>query len=297
MTFYIGDQKFRYGVNSEKGLFRAANEDMALIVTDFVRDYPQACIENGIQKSPFVLFAIFDGHDGVRAARYAAQYLPVALMSRWRTEKNISLCVQSAIADIEHQILQKGFDDGTTALILIIFPDGKYYIANIGDCEGIIVYQPVRLSERHRRPLIRKEPLYSGEPHNLARNPEEICRISMEGGEIIDHRLCLRFPNGEIFKLLALSRALGDRLFKSSTPLSCTPEITERRLTGYEDMIIMACDGLWDVFSIDDVFDVVRVCQDKKLSIKEIIQVLTTLAYQRGSTDNITIIILSFENK
>ena len=293
MTFPIGSQKMRYGVGSEKGIYRQHNEDIALIVTDFIRDYPQVCVENGITKNPFVLFAIFDGHGGARAARFAGQHLPSFLLSRWRHEKNLAVCLRLALIDVETNFLHQGQDDGTTALVLLITPEGKCYIANIGDCEGMIIYQPLKISDRHLRPLIRKEPLYPTNPHNLSKSPEEICRITADGGEIIDNRLCLRFPNGDIYNLLAVSRAIGDRLFKKRTPLIVFPDICERRFTGYEEIILLACDGLWDALNIDDVFQILTVCKEKKLSLSEMVQVLTNIAYQRGSQDNITIIIIS----
>jgi protein phosphatase 2C family protein 2/3 len=305
------------GYVSEKGDHRKQNEDVILIVTDFLSQYPKECRELGIKHNPFATFAIFDGHGGPRAAMFAQQHLPRILLTRFReTMKCSDLGLGSAgsssnlssiglgvdlnkilyqsILDIERLFLRTGWEDGTTALVALISNDGRFVVANVGDCEGLLIYQPLRLADRYFRPLVRKEPLYPFAPHNLNRNPSEICRITENKGEIIDHRLCLRTPDGQIQGLLAVSRAIGDRAFKGKTPISAFPDLQERKLTGYEESIIMACDGLWDVLTAEDVFIAVEKCKERGCSPVETAQLLVNLAYQNGSTDNVTVIVIFF---
>lgn len=283
------------GYVSEKGHYRKQNEDVVLIITDFLTQYPKECHEFSIKENPFALFAVFDGHGGAKAALFTQEHLPRRILLRSRETTDHSQLLRQSIIDIERLFLQTGFEDGTTALITIIAQDGRFTVANLGDCEGLLVYQPLHLADRHHRPLIRKEPLYSFAPHNLNRSPSEICRVTEAKGEIIDHRLCLRNSEGKVLSLLAVSRAIGDRVFKRKTPISSFPDIQERKLTGFEDSIVMACDGLWDVLSHEDIFLAVEKCRERDLNPVDTAQLLITLAYQSGSTDNVTAIVIFFE--
>ena len=54
---------------------------------------------------------------------------------------------------------------------------------------------------------------------------------------------------------LAVSRALGDFQFKARSDLdasqqrvSCVPDIKIVERTKEDDILILACDGLWDVY-------------------------------------------------
>ena len=285
----------RSGYVSEKGNHRKQNEDVAVIITNFLSQYPHECRSEGIVENPFSVYAVFDGHGGQRASLFASRNLPKVLLRRCRQERELSLILRYSILDLERMFLQTGYEDGTTALIVLITPDGRCAVANLGDCEGLLIYQPLRLADRHLRPLFRKESLYPFDPHNLNRSPIEICRVTAERGEIVDRRLCLRNENGEIVSLLAISRAIGDRDFKGKTPLSANPDIIERKLTGFEESMIIACDGLWDALNKDDVFSIVEKARDMNLDPVEIAQLLITMGYQHGSTDNITVIVILFD--
>ena len=57
--------------------------------------------------------------------------------------------------------------------------------------------------------------------------------------------------------MLAVSRAIGDAPFKGCGVISC-PDVFEVDPTGV-DFVVLACDGLWDVFSIEEVQLIVQV--------------------------------------
>ena len=64
---------------------------------------------------------------------------------------------------------------------------------------------------------------------------------------------------------LAVSRALGDFDYKKRTDLgpqqqkvSCFPEIKIVERTTRDDVLLLACDGLWDVYSSEDAIAEVR---------------------------------------
>jgi len=135
---------------------------------------------------------------------------------------------------------------------------------------------------------------------------------------------------------LAVSRAIGDRDFKaafnSSTEttansegepswdcplflpypdshsrkfkgdlISAIPEIRSVRVSpnGYVDeFLLLACDGLWDVMDPDDAVRVTRgLLLGKKWPAKKAAARLAELAIHLGSSDNITVIVISFKKQ
>ena len=87
-------------------------------------------------------------------------------------------------------------------------------------------------------------------------NPGEHSRILNAGGFVEFDRV-----NGN----LALSRAIGDFEFKQGTTLpaeeqivTAEPEIVSHTATGEEEFLVLACDGIWDCLSNQQVVDIVR---------------------------------------
>lgn len=88
-------------------------------------------------------------------------------------------------------------------------------------------------------------------------NKSETSRIVAAGGFVEFGRV-----NGN----LALSRALGDFEFKQSTHLdpehqivTADPDITVHDHDENDEFIVIACDGIWDVLSSQQVIDYVRL--------------------------------------
>jgi len=70
---------------------------------------------------------------------------------------------------------------------------------------------------------------------------------------------------GRVNGNLALSRAFGDFDFKRNPELppeqqivTSNPEITERPITPDDEFVVLACDGIWDVLSNQQVVNFVR---------------------------------------
>lgn len=70
---------------------------------------------------------------------------------------------------------------------------------------------------------------------------------------------------------LNLSRAIGDHAYKKKPSLSAEeqaitalPDIQTLTLTDQDDFMIIACDGIWNFMSSQDVVDFVRLRLDKK---------------------------------
>uniref|UniRef100_A0A8D8YI62 protein-serine/threonine phosphatase n=1 Tax=Cacopsylla melanoneura TaxID=428564 RepID=A0A8D8YI62_9HEMI len=145
-----------------------------------------------------------------------------------------------------------GMDSGCTAVV-VLFVDNQIYIANAGDSRAVLCRgtTALDLSEDHK-----------------PEDDVERARIVKAGGEVT--------PDGRVNGGLNLSRALGDHSYKQTTslPLSdqmitALPDVTVQTLQPDDQFIIIACDGIWNSLSSQEVVDFVRERidkPDKKLS-------------------------------
>ncbi len=129
---------------------------------------------------------------------------------------------------------------GTTA-VCVILKDKKIYCGNVGDSRVIA-------SVRGRVQNLS----YDHKPNNEL----ETKRILAAGGWVEFNRV-----NGN----LALSRALGDFVFKKNDTkkaedqiVTAYPDVEVKDLTPDHEFMLLACDGIWDVLSNEEVLEFVR---------------------------------------
>lgn len=189
-------------------------------------------------------FAVYDGHGGAKIADYAGKHLHKYVINRDEyREGNVGDALKKAFLELDDVMLDEESlrteQSGSTAITIII-KDKTLYCANIGDSRAIgsVNNSLEKLSWDHK-------------PNNV----EEYERITDAGGWVDCNRV-----NGN----LALSRAFGDYMFKrnSSRPaeeqiVTAYPDIVERPVTPDWDFLVLACDGIWDVMSDDDVLNYV----------------------------------------
>jgi len=127
-------------------------------------------------------------------------------------------------------------------------------------------------------------------------NDSETKRIVAAGGWVEFNRV-----NGN----LALSRALGDFIFKKNDRKSAEeqivtayPDVIMRDLTASHEFIIMACDGIWDVMSNQEVVQFVRarIAQRAEPSVicEDLLNTCLAPDAQMGGLgcDNMTVILI-----
>lgn len=178
-------------------------------------------------------FSVFDGHGGSIVAKYASKHLHKYVIQRPEFPEDIPAALKQGFLDIDNAMLNeeqiKEQMAGSTAICCLI-RENKLYCANSGDSRAIACRngQLVILSNDHK-----------------PNNPEEMDRIYNAGGWVEFNRV-----NGN----LALSRALGDFLFKRNQLISpeqqivtALPEVTVHDLNEEWDFIVLGCDGIWDV--------------------------------------------------
>ncbi|XP_024393465.1 probable protein phosphatase 2C 60 isoform X2 [Physcomitrium patens] len=175
-----------------------------------------------------------------------------------------------------------GPSSGSTAVVALI-RSNKLFVANAGDSRCIMSRrgQAVNLSVDHKPELeLEKE------------------RINKAGGFIHGGRV-----NGS----LNLTRAIGDMEFKYQTNLApdkqivtCCPDIREEDLGPDVEFIVLACDGIWDVMSSQQVVDFVRKRLTTANTLSSICEdildnCLSPSTRQQEGCDNMSIIIVQFK--
>jgi len=168
--------------------------------------------------------------------------------------------------------------------------DDRVYVANCGDAEIVVGTSGAdnTQSSDNNSPA---SP-YSATCLTIKHKPmdeSERERIQAAGGFVIF---------GRVGGTLAVSRAFGDRPFKapySRTPadlVTVEPFTASTPLTEQHEFMVVACDGLYDVFSYADVADFVGKLKDQDKSPKQIAEELVDAALDRGSMDNVTAIVV-----
>ena len=69
-------------------------------------------------------------------------------------------------------------------------------------------------------------------------------------------------------------------------------ELTER-----DEFLVLACDGLWDVFSDKKVVELVRAYKAEHRTLRGSPTFLRDLALQSGSMDNITVLVIDLTSQ
>lgn len=129
---------------------------------------------------------------------------------------------------------------GCTAVAAVV-RRGTITVANSGDSRAVMCRRgrAVELSFDHKPD-----------------NPSELQRISRAGGFV---------RNGRVSGCLALSRSLGDlglkrngALTASQQMITAMPDVIVEAVTEEDEFLVLACDGIWEMRSSQEVVDFVR---------------------------------------
>lgn len=235
----------------------------------------------------YASFGVCDGHGDVKynalvpvdsgkvVAEYAAQQIPIKLAkyieAPYSSPKEV---FTNVFADVDIGLEKDSkFKGGGACVTMATVYENTLYTANAGDCRIVLakrtpvpfgVWSAVRLTKDHKPD-----------------DPDETARIKKLGGAVY---------SGRLLGKLGVSRALGDHEFRPY--ISRVPDVTETKLARNMYALIIACDGLWDVVDDSEAVQVLSKNSDK--DAKQQAQLLVNLAVSKGSTDNITVMIVRF---
>ncbi len=109
------------------------------------------------------------------------------------------------------------------------FYHNSLFVSNLGDCRAV-------LSRTGGMTLDLSVDQKPG-------NPKEIARIVERNGFV---------TRGRVLGVLGVARAFGNirlKMGKGGASVSVSPEIMRHNLVEGDDLLILACDGLWDVLT------------------------------------------------
>ncbi|KAI5336774.1 hypothetical protein L3X38_016043 [Prunus dulcis] len=268
-------------------------------------------------------FGIYDGHGGPQVANYCSKRLHLALAEelgvikddlsdgtlgesqqvQW--EKAFTNCFQRVDDEIEGKVSgniiksdgnasEASFEPiapetvGSTAVVALVC-SSHIIVANCGDSRAVLCRgkQAIALSVDHK-----------------PNREDEYARIEAAGGKVI------QWNGHRVFGVLAMSRSIGDRYLKPW--IIPEPEVMNVPRARDDECLILASDGLWDVMTNEEVCEVARrriLLWHKKNGVtalaergagvdpaaQEAAAYLSTLALQKGSRDNISVIVVDLK--
>lgn len=263
-------------------------------------------------------FGVYDGHGGSQVASYCRERIHLALAeemevakrgfrngSSWsngkeQLEKAFSNCflkVDDEVCGVSRSM--NGSDPsliesmapetvGSTAVVGLVCST-HIIIANCGDSRAVLYRgkETVPLSVDHK-----------------PNREDECARIEAAGGRVI------LWDGFRVCGVLAMSRAIGDRYLKPS--IIPDPEVVFFPRAKEDECLILASDGLWDVVTNEEACDMARrriLLWHKKNgdnlpaergegadpAAQAAADYLSKLALQRGSRDNISVIVIDLK--
>jgi len=237
--------------------FRRTMEDAHIVCDAFGEDKTQG------------YFAIYDGHGGRNAVEYTVDHLHLNFQEELKTNTDPKEALKQSFLKTDREIGERKIDSsGSTAVVAFIRrTEGKLYVANCGDARAVLGAsgKASRLSHDHK-----------------GTDEGEVKRITDLGGFVVLNRV-----NG----VLAVTRAFGDfnmKEFVTADPFITTTDLPD---DSQEAILILACDGLWDVVSDQEAVDFV-VSRIGKHSIQQVSEMLLHHALDSGSTDNVSIMVI-----
>ena len=210
-------------------------------------------------------FAIFDGHGGPDVALYCADHLHRVIAHMLKENGNVEDVIVQAFAEVNKKAAAQHQYIGCTAAVVLVMQN-IVYAANVGDSRIVLVEngRAVRISVDHK-----------------TSDPEEAKRVIERGGHIVQ---------GRLEGVLAVTRAIGDGALAPA--ISCEPHLKRfKRRDGTR--LIIACDGIWDVIKDEEAAEIIK----KRANAAEAARVLKDEALQRGTTDNVTCVVVNLTPK
>lgn len=244
-----------------------------------------------VDTSPkFAMYGVFDGHGGDAAASLAQSCLPQAIVEStlWAQGDTVG-AIRAGFKKIDEMILDEakktGFHESGTAATVAVIRGNKLFLANVGDAMAILCRngQALMLTTLHR-----------------AENPKEHIRVENDGGVIVRSRVHHPSWNGQMVNI-EITRSLGDAYFKAyeftkglCSGIISEPDVCTVVLRSGDEFLLVASDGFWDVVPPSHAVTFVRNMIQHKRNLDFICKELTQMALVRGTTDNVTVLLVHF---
>ncbi|KAL8235282.1 hypothetical protein R6Q59_021382 [Mikania micrantha] len=292
---------------------------MKIPVKMLVGDHVIDGINSNLNELTAHFFGVYDGHGGCQVADYCRDRVHSALQEEIKVTKqelikgtmNETVQVQweetfincfktvdsevggktSRIVNGSNAISEPVAPEtvGSTAVVALIC-SSHVIVANCGDSRAVLYRgkEAIALSSDHK-----------------PNREDEYARIEAADGKVI------QWNGHRVFGVLAMSRSIGDGYLKPW--IIPEPEVTITPRAREDECLILASDGLWDVISNQEACEVAKkriLIWHKKnglsverrgeggtdLAAQAAADYLTKLALQKGSIDNISVIVVDLKS-
>ena len=265
--------------------------------------------------APGVVYAaVFDGHGGSSAAEYCASHLHLSIDASacGTAGADVEATLKAAFERANHGFLDAtatpshgnvSVDDalggdvsGTTACVVVSVLEPStgacvIHVAHVGDSRALLC--GVSGSGSAEGSLSVEALTADHSPDSAA----EAARIEAAGGEIFDAEDGCggRVVGSDGVSMLQVSRSIGDRLFKCTSPplVPCAPDTAHATVGAAErarappPFVLLASDGVWESMSEREAAQLVCMRLAARASVHEAAAALCDEALRRGSEDNL----------
>lgn len=201
---------------------------------------------------------------------------------------NIAGAIEQVFVNMDSELRTENIDAGTTAVIALV-DQTRIIVANLGDSRCVLS------REQRQYPLSNDhKPHKRTEARRALKAGFRVTECAGEPARILssDNRMAL-----------AVSRTLGDFEFKNSPDLapqeqavSCVPDVLIQERDPKDEFMVLASDGLWDVFQN---WDVVRFIHSHLRTHKQgyaaACEALVQECIRRGTVDNVTVVLVNLQ--
>ncbi|XP_027359014.1 probable protein phosphatase 2C 6 [Abrus precatorius] len=272
-------------------------------------------VSENTKYSPAHFFGVYDGHGGCQVANYCREHLHSVLVDeieaaqpsldekngRDNWEDQWKKAFSNCFHKVDDEVGGVGADNGASVeslapetagstAVVAILSQTHITVANCGDSRAVLCRG--------------KEALPLSNDHKPNRE-DELERIEAAGGRVI------QWNGYRVLGVLAVSRSIGDRYLKPW--IIAEPEVKCVHRDKNDECLILASDGLWDVMTNEEACDIARkriLLWHKKnannVSTEQYhdgvdpaahyaAESLSRLALQRGSRDNISVIVIDLK--
>jgi len=223
-------------------------------------------------------YAVYDGHGGSDTSKALQPIVHKCIVDSTSFQSgNFEQSLRDGYEAADKKVIPVCEKSGSTG-VSVMLVGNTLYSANIGDSEAVLgrnignakspQYEPTLLTYKH-----------------LANDDNEKTRITGLGGMIIF---------GRLFGSLAVSRSFGDKEYKEGEKkfVVCEPYQMTFDLTPNDHFLILACDGLWDKVTYDEAVQITTKQLKLGKTPTEISTILAQESYEKGSVDNISVLVI-----
>ncbi len=234
------------------------------------------------------IFGVFDGHGGRKSVDFVRDNLISVFKSSLSQHNLIELTDEGIYAALRECFIQldiscENFKDGTTATVAFKIAN-KIWIANTGDSRGLLSDNgiPIQMSQDAKLAEYRFRK-----------------KITKLGGDIIwkkEKTPTHTMQNVQrVQGILSVAGSIGDRYIKGKTGVCCMPPQPQITCYNLQDVrfVLLGCDGFFDVAATQQTVQMVEELRTAGESPEQIAKRLVYSALTSGSTDNITMLLIS----